>query len=497
VTVAAPGRGRQLPGLPALSALLLGTVLLGGGALVWFVHAPWLRARSAEATGVLATESLAEVASARREDLDRTGEVLRAGTDHLVARWKGDLADLPFELVAGDPAAVRALVERETESVGAAARDNARVVSFEVRRRSDARMARLEDSLRALQERAARDTAASLAVSSSLLVLGLLAALLGLQSFLLGRAVVRPVRRLAEGADRLAAGDLAHRIEEGGSREVAELGASLNRMAASVERATSEVKALNEGLEARVREKSAALVRAEKLASLGTLAGGVAHEFNNLLGGILGTAEEALHDAKEPETREALDLVVRTARRGCRVTDDLLRFAKPKPPRVAPLDAVAVLRDAAALVQAEAERRGVRVEVRAGALPPLAADAAEIHQVVLNLLSNALTFTPKGGLVGAEAAREGGSIVLRVRDTGPGIPPEVLPRLFEPFFTTRGSEGTGLGLAVSHGIVRAHGGTIEAANDPPGGAVFTVRLPLGGAGASPPVDPEGAKGGPS
>lgn len=465
-------------GLRTQSALLFCCVLIGGGALVWLVHAPWLRARSEEDSGVLVAKALAEVGAARREDLDRTGEVLRAGTDHLVARWKGDLADLPFELVAGDAKAVRALVLRETEAVGADARENSRVVTAEVRRRSEARMARLEESLRALQERTAAETASSLAVSSSLLVLGLLAALLGLQSFLLGRAVVGPVRRLAEGADRLAAGDLAHRIEQGGSREVAELGAALNRMAASVERSSSEVRALNEGLEARVREKSAALVRAETLASLGTLAGGVAHEFNNLLGGILGTTEEAMQDAKEPETREALELVARTARRGCKVTENLLRFARPRPPRTEPVDAAAVVRDAAALLQPEAERRGVRVEVKAGTLPPLPADPGELHQVVLNLLANALAFAPAGGLVAAEAAREGEAVVIRVRDSGPGIPPEAMPRLFEPFFTTRGTEGTGLGLAVSHGIVRSHGGSIEAANAPGGGAVFTVRLPL-------------------
>ncbi len=468
-------------GLRTLSALLFAAVLLGGGALVAFVHAPWLRSRTARDTDRLVTAALEEVAAARAEDLDRAGEVLRAGTDHLVARWKGDLEDLPFELAAGDPAAVRSLVARETEAVGAAARENARVVSFEVRRRSEVRMARLEESLRALQDRAARDTAASLALSSTLVVLGLLAALLGLQGFLLGRAVVAPVRRIAEGADRLAAGDLAHRIEEGGSREVADLGAALNRMAASVERSSAEVTALNAGLERRVEEKSRALVRAETLASLGTLAGGVAHEFNNLLGGIQGTAEEALADAKDPETREALDLVVRTARRGCGVTENLLRFARPRPPRIESVDAAAALRDGAALLAAEAERRGVRLAVRPGGPPPFPADPAELHQVVLNLLTNALAFTPEGGTVEAAAAAEGDLAVIRVRDTGPGIPPAALPRLFEPFFTTRGSEGTGLGLAVSHGIVRAHGGSIEGGNAPGGGAVFTVRLPLGGA----------------
>ena len=476
--MADPARPRTIPGLRALSALLFGAVLVGGGALVWLLHAPWLRGRLEEDTGRLVTDSMAEVAAARREDLDRTGEVLRSGTDHLVERWRRDLEDLPFELVAGDPAAVRSLVARETEAVGAAARENARVLSSEVRRRSEERMARLEASLGEMRERAGRDTAASLAVSSSLVILGLLAALLGLQGFLLGRAVVRPVRRISEGADRLAAGDLSFRIEEGGSREVAELGAALNRMAASVERSSSEVRALNEGLGRRVAEKSAALVRAETLASLGTLAGGVAHEFNNLLGGILGTAEDAKQDARDESTREALELVARTARRGCAVTENLLRFARPRAPRVETVDAAAVLRDAAALLGPEAERRGVRLDVRDEGLPPLPADPPGLHQVVLNLLTNALAFTPPGGRIEAVARRDGDRAVLRVRDTGPGIPPAALPRIFEPFFTTRGSEGTGLGLAVSHGIVRAHGGTIEAADDPAGGAAFTVRLPL-------------------
>lgn len=470
----------RLPGLRALAALLLGAVLAAAGAALWLAHAPWLRGRMEAEGERLVARALEETAAARGEDLDRTAEVLRAGTDHLVGRWTRDLEDLPFELAAGDAAAVRGLVGRAAAEVGDLSRENARVLAFEVRRRSDARMARLEGTLREIQATAGERTAASVALSSSLLVLGLFAALLGLQGFLLDRAVLRPVRRIAEGAERLAAGDLSHRVEESGSREVAELAAGLNRMAAAVERSSAEVRALNEGLERRVREKSAALVRAETLASLGTLAGGVAHEFNNLLGGILGTAEDALQDAAG-EAREAWELVVRTARRGCAVTENLLRFARPREPRVEQVDAAAVLRDAAALVQPEADRKGVIVAVADGRAPRVQADPAELHQVALNLLANAVAFTPRGGRVEASTAGEEGWCVLRVRDTGPGIPPAVLPRLFEPFFTTRGSEGTGLGLAVSHGIVRAHGGTLEAGNDPAGGAVFTVLLPPGGA----------------
>lgn len=478
----APAPSRRLPGLRALSALLLAAVLAGAGALVWFVHAPWLRSRIGAESERLVSAALEETAAARREDLDRAAGVLRAGTEHLVERWRRDMEDLPFELVAGDPAAVRALAVAATEEVGAASRESARVLASEVRLRSDARMARLEAALGALRADAESRTAADLALSSSLLLLGLLAALLGLQGLLLGRTVVAPVRRIAEGAERIAAGDLSHRVEEAGSREVADLASGLNRMAASVEASSAEVRALNEGLERRVREKSAALVRAETLASLGTLAGGVAHEFNNLLGGILGTAEEALADAPDEGTRESLDLVVRTAKRGCAVTENLLRFARPREPRIEDVDAASVVRDAAALVQAEARSRGVALEVRAEGAPRLRADPAEFHQVVLNLLANAVAFTPRGGRVEASLrSAEGSPFVLEVRDTGPGIAPEALPRIFEPFFTTRGSEGTGLGLAVSHGIVRAHGGSIEAANDPRGGALFTVRIPAGGA----------------
>jgi len=305
---------RPLPGLRALGAFAVAAALAAGAGLVWFVHAPWLRARMRDDSDRMVRDALGAVSRARVEDLDRTGEVLRAGTDHLVERWARDVEDLPFELVAGDPEAVRRLVGRETAEVGAAARDASRVLAAEVRRRSEERMAALEGSLREIQSRAGEDTSSSLALTSTLLLLSILAGLLGVQALLLGRAVVRPVRRIAEGAERLGSGDLAARVEEGGSREVADLAAGLNRMAAALERARADLDALNRDLERRVEEKSRALVRAETLASLGTLAGGVAHEFNNLLGGILGTSEDALQDCREPAVREALELWC--ARRG-------------------------------------------------------------------------------------------------------------------------------------------------------------------------------------
>ncbi len=482
-TPAAPRRG---PGLRSLSALLFVAVLLGGAAFIHFVHEPVLRGRIQGGTDALVAEALDEAARARDEDLARTEEVFRAGSEHLVDRWRRDLEDLPFELVAGDPAATRGLVVAETLRAGDASRDNARLLAEELSRRNRARTERLATRLRDHQERAGRALAAEAALSSSFVALGILASLLALHGFLLGRGVLAPVARIAEGADRLASGDLSHRVRRGGARELDDLAGGLNRMAAALQATQAELReaharlvAANESLEQRVREKSMALVRAETLATIGTLAGGVAHEFNNLLGGILGTAEDALEDAGGA-LRESLDLIVRTARRGCAVTENLLRFARPPDPRVEAVDAASVARDAAALLAPEAGRRGVVVEVLADDVPPLRADPSELHQVVLNLLANAVTFTPAGGRVEVSLRREGEDGILSVRDTGPGIAPEHLPRLFEPFFTTRGAEGTGLGLAVSHRIARAHGGDITAANAPGGGALFEVRLPLRG-----------------
>ncbi|MHC4821661.1 MAG: sensor histidine kinase, partial [Planctomycetota bacterium] len=392
------------PALSLLSAMLFAAVLVGGGLVLHFAHGPWLEGRMDAGTEALVEEALEQVKAARRDDLLQTREIVLAGADHVTRRWRRDLEDLPFELVAGDADRVRALVTREVDAVGALSKENARVLASEVRRRSRERMDELEKTLRAMQQETGRRTAADVALSSSMIIAGLLAALLGLQGFLLGRAVVDPVRRMAEGAERLAAGDLTHRIEETGSRETADLAAGLNRMAAAVEASNREVRELNEGLEQRVREKSAALVRAETLASLGTLAGGVAHEFNNLLGGILGTSEDAASDASDADTREAFDLIARTARRGCAVTENLLRFARPSEPHVETVDVAALLNDARALVEPEASRRGVSVTVTGEPPAEFLADPSEMHQVVLNLLANAVAFTSDNGSVAVHSA---------------------------------------------------------------------------------------------
>ncbi|MDH4038709.1 MAG: ATP-binding protein [Candidatus Krumholzibacteria bacterium] len=224
------------------------------------------------------------------------------------------------------------------------------------------------------------------------------------------------------------------------------------------------------------------LARQEHLSSLGQMAAGLAHEIRNPLGAIQGAAE-ILADRAQAGTREEelFDVMRKESRRLGAVVDDFLGFARPRPLQLAPLDVAAALERAASQMELDASARAIAisrsVEPR---LPVLEADAGQLHQVLLNLLLNAVAATADGGRVAlsaADAQRNGRRCVaLRVRDAGPGIPADVLPRIFDPFFTTRES-GTGLGLSISHGIIREHGGWIDVESHPGAGTTVSVILP--------------------
>jgi two-component system sensor histidine kinase HydH len=224
------------------------------------------------------------------------------------------------------------------------------------------------------------------------------------------------------------------------------------------------------------------LARQEHLSSLGQMAAGLAHEIRNPLGSIQGAAE-ILGDRATAGSREGelFDVLRKESRRLGTVVDDFLGFARPRPLALAPVDVAAAIERAASQMELDASARGIGIarSVEAG-LPPLVADAGQLHQVLLNLLLNAIAATPDGGRVevsAARAQRDGARCVaLRVRDTGAGIPADVLPRIFDPFFTTRES-GTGLGLSISHGIVRGHGGWIDVESRPGAGTTVSVILP--------------------
>ncbi|WP_224364937.1 sensor histidine kinase [Hyalangium versicolor] len=278
----------------------------------------------------------------------------------------------------------------------------------------------------------------------------------------IGNSVARPVARLTEGASRLARGELDTRIPEGEPDEFGRLAAQFNRM--------------TEALRAHQEQ----LVQHEKLAGIGRLAAGVAHEINNPLGVILGYVR-LLQRKAEGSLAEDLKVVEEEAVRCQEIVEGLLDLSRPG--RVA-VEAVAlreVCDEVIARLQ-EAARLG-DVEVRVEGDASARAHPQRVRQVLFNLVKNAAEAAGPGGHVAVriEGRTDGGASVA-VSDSGPGVKPEDRPRLFEPFFTTKTS-GTGLGLAVSQAIAHAHGGRIEADTGPLGGARFTLLLPPAREGA--------------
>ena len=282
------------------------------------------------------------------------------------------------------------------------------------------------------------------------------------------RLVVRPVEALAAATRRVADGDLTTRIPVSASHELGELARAFNEMTA------------------RLAEDQRQLTQAEKLASVGRLAAGVAHEINNPLTGVLTYSSLLLKRApNDSELRSDLEVVVRETKRCREIVKGLLDFARQSPPHRLPTDLNEVVRRAVAIVtnQLALDRVSLSLDL-AQDLPQLAADGNQLQQVVVNLLVNAADAIEHGGTIRIATRRASAqeAIEVVVEDSGRGIAGEHLSHIFEPFFSTKGTRGTGLGLAVTWGIVEGHGGTIDVASRVGEGSRFTVRLPLAAPG---------------
>jgi C4-dicarboxylate-specific signal transduction histidine kinase len=323
------------------------------------------------------------------------------------------------------------------------------------------------------------------------LAVGAVVAGIALGAVLLFRAVARPVDRLLDAAGRLGAGEsglpILHAPAEVG-------GHGLDRAAVAFERVAAALVAERARLAAKVAELEASnaqlataresLLRTEKLATVGRLAAGVAHEVGNPLGAIAGYAALAhgrLERAGGPA--EVVDWLARiTAETGRidRIVRELLDFARPARPSLAPVRVEGAVEAALRLARVQPRFREVAVELDLpAALPPVRADEGRLCQLLLNLLLNAGDAMGGKGPLRIAARDVGGALAIEVADRGPGIPPEDLSRVFDPFFTTKApGEGTGLGLSICHAIADGFGGEISARNRDGGGAVFAVRLPL-------------------
>jgi signal transduction histidine kinase len=231
-----------------------------------------------------------------------------------------------------------------------------------------------------------------------------------------------------------------------------------------------------------VKALEAEMARRERLAALGDVAAAFAHEVRNPLNAVsMGLQRLAAEFKPEPAHGYArvVDLMQDEVRRLNAIVEQFIALARPLPLALAPVDLEGLLSEVAALVEPEA--RAARVEVRlavAGGLPAVPADRDHLKQVLLNLVLNGFQSMSDGGTLTLDARGERGSVVLTVGDTGRGIPPDALPRIFDPYFTTR-TGGLGLGLTIARRIVEAHGGRIEVESEPGRGSRFLVTLPPG------------------
>jgi signal transduction histidine kinase len=465
------------------TTVLAAALVLFFGALVLVVRPLLAGAFETRGAEMLREAEMRAQNDARRHDVE-VGDALAARTAKARETAAAAALDAPFELVTKDADQVRALLDARLRRAAAGEAASVRPLAEELQARSEARFAEQSARSDARNETQAKAFGDELGWRAASVLLGMSAVLFLVHGVLLWRSVLAPVARLSEATQVVAKGRLEVRLPVKGDDEVARLAANFNAMTASLEKAQADLVALNASLEDRVREKSAALVqaegdlrRAEKMASLGTLAGGVAHEFGNLLGGIQGCAEDAALETDPAEIKETLAVIERTARRGTAITDKLLRFARPAKAGRDQVDVAAALRDVATLVQPEASRSGVVVHVEAPAEASVLADPTGVHQVMLNLATNALHAMPEGGSLTMSVTQTADEVAIRVADTGVGISPENRAKLFEPFFTTR-PEGTGLGLSVTYAIVKAHGGRIDVVSSPGRGASFTVTWPV-------------------
>lgn len=331
-----------------------------------------------------------------------------------------------------------------------------------------------------------------------ILFMGITVAMIWLVSMIFIWAMVhRPVKALIAGTHRVADGDLDYRLAVRNHDELSDLAASFNKMTAQVSGARDEI-------EERVRRKTAeldqahrSLLSSEKMASIGKLAATVAHEVNNPLFGILTYARLTLKEVEKggtgspQEMAEHLHIIERESKRCGDIMRNLLTFARQAPTHREANDLNTLIGRALVLVRHQAELLGIELRSRLQEnLPPVSCDAGQIQQAVLVLLVNATEAMPRGGLleVATELDSAAGHVRIRVRDTGSGIPPELLSQIFDPFFTTKeDQQRTGLGLAVARSIIEQHGGEITAESTPGKGTEFVVALPAAGAARMEPV----------
>jgi two-component system NtrC family sensor kinase len=292
-------------------------------------------------------------------------------------------------------------------------------------------------------------------------------------SYFLISGILKPVSRLVYASKQLAKGDLTHRVESATKDEIGELADSFNLMASSI-------KERDDRLKASAQQK---IQESERLASIGRLAAGIAHEINNPLGAVLVYSNLLLEESKlkGPE-EESLRKIVRETIRCKEIVKGLLDFARKTKPKKEPAYISSILDSVISLVEKQSLFQNISITRKFnGCMPMVMVDKSQIQQVFLNIILNAAeAMQGKGNLtVSIKLLKRGKFIEIIFADTGCGIPRDDMQKLFEPFFTTKEqSSGIGLGLAISYGIIKNHGGNIEVNSRVGKGTEFYIRLPV-------------------
>jgi len=315
------------------------------------------------------------------------------------------------------------------------------------------------------------------------------------------RLVGQPLKHLKDGTSELAGGNLGYQLEVDSTDEAGELASSFNRMSLQLRAANEEIVAWAKTLEDRVDQKTRELKRAhehvlhvEKMATIGKMAAVVAHEINNPLSGILTYAKllkkwiqrgEA-ETSKKKDAEQCLDLIADESRRCGDLVKNLLTFSHTSPMNVQTTDLNTVVDRSVRLVAHQLELNGVELHLDLPSnLPAIQCDPGQIEQVLLALIMNAIDAMPRGGnlWVSTRMGDESDELAIEVRDDGSGIPPEILPHIFEPFLTTKETgKSVGLGLAVSQNIIEGHRGRVDVHSEVGKGTTLTVTLPVEGGG---------------
>ncbi len=300
--------------------------------------------------------------------------------------------------------------------------------------------------------------------------------------------ICSPIQRLLENTQALSAGDLTSRVKKLSNDELGELGHSFNTMADNLTQAQVELQEWGNTLEQKVEKRTAEvtdmqsqLLRSAKLASMGEIVAGVAHEINNPLTGILMFASLSSKSPDIPQqVKDNLDLIVSETGRCAKIVRGLLEFARESIPEKK-LDSInRIIELTLSLVSQQTIFQDINVNFKSGeGLPELEVDADQLQQVFFNMFINAGQAMPDGGLLTiiTRMAKDGDAVEIVIEDSGSGISQENLDKIFDPFFSTKSQQGFGLGLSVSYGIIQNHGGHVDVNSREGEGTRFTLIFP--------------------